>query len=59
MPHYKIVFLVPHVQIVEARDTQEAHNTATKMANAREVENRKPIVNSIEKVEDVTNEQAF
>ena len=59
MKRYRIVVMIPHAEEVVVADTQEAHNEATKLANASELGDIKAIVQSIQFIEDVQTDSFF
>ena len=53
MKRFKIVLLVPHSREVVVRDVQEAHNEATRLAEADGHSGIKATVHSVEEIGDV------
>jgi len=55
MKRFRIVMLVPHSTIIEASDTQAAHNEATRMVTNSYPgdEGIKPKLHSIEEIEEM------
>jgi len=53
MKRFKIMLMTPHAQEVVVADAQEAHNEATRLADAAVQDGMKAIVLSVQEIEDV------
>ncbi len=56
MKRYKITLLIPYSQETVVATAQDAHNEATRLANAHTADEAKAIVQSIEFLNDVQTE---
>lgn len=53
MPKFKISFMVPKEEVIEARDAQDAHNQVTKMLGPHDLDSLRPRLIAIEEMEEL------
>ena len=59
MKRYRITLLIPQVTEVTVYNAQAAHNEATKLAKANMLGGLKPIVHSVEHIDDIEGEPVY
>ena len=57
MKRYRITLLVPQTKEIVVKDAQAAHNEASRLAAAHALGSLKPVVHSVEYLEEVVTEE--